>query len=453
MEERERAMSIEIRFGHPLPQHPDFPRRRAAWDFWERSFQGGPAYKSALDSQGEPVFIAHELESPEGQARRMRLATYRNYCRPILEKYNAFIFASPVQRDGRNPRFAEWARDVDGLGAGLHGFLRRASLWASIHGLRYVLMDSTKTEERQTLAQARAARNRLFLLDLEPRRVPHWTERGTELAEALVVFPAASQARLYTDNALTLIQLDKQGLVLSVAPPLPHHYGRVPLVKVTATDDGLSLLSDLAEVNKSLLNLDALLREELFKQTFTQFFAAGLDAEDLRETRLGGRKLICHTNPQVRIDRLTGDVSQAESIRATIAEDIRELYRLAGLHAPDLVEQNAAESGRALKIRWNDVSLRAAAIADHAEKAENALIRLWQAGMGGGEQVAESDYPEEFDVEDLAAQLETALKVLAAPLPRALKDAQARGLAARLQPKFTAEEWARFNRELEESSH
>jgi hypothetical protein len=45
------------------------------------------------------------------------------------------------------------------------------------------------------------------------------------------------------------------------------------------------------------------------------------------------------------------------------------------------------------------------------------------------------------------------LKVLAAPLPKALKNAQARSLAARLQPKFTAEEWARFNRELEELSH
>jgi hypothetical protein len=445
--ERLTLMAINIETGKPLPVHPDYAPLRLAWDFWELSYFGGPAYKRGRDSEGEPVFVTHEMESEEGQRRRLRLATYRNYCRPILAKYNAFIFSTPIRRDGRNARFRQWAADVDALGSSLHDYMRRASLWACVHGRRFALVDSTKTAASQTLAQARAAHSRLFLIDLDPRRVLNWTVRGTELVEALIQFPEAHQARLYTANTLTLIETNPQGTVASAAPPLTHQYGRLPVVKIGAADDDLSLLADLAEANKSLFNLDALLREELFKQTFTQFFAAGLDAEDLKETRLGGRKLICHTNPDIRIDRLTSDVSQAESIRASLGEDIREIYRLAGLHHPEAVQ--GSESGRALKIRWNEVSLRAAAIADHAEKAENQIIELWRAGMGGAEQVEPSDYPEEFDAEDLAVELEMTLKVLSSPLPATLKQAQARSLSAHLQPKLTPQEWQRLNAELE----
>lgn len=440
-----------VKVGQPLPQHKDYPARRMEWDFWSRSYEGGPKYKDAKDCLGESVFIEHELESPAGIARRKRMSTYRNYCRPICQKYNSFIFGYQIKRDTQSKPWVDWSANCDTFGTSLQEFMKQASLQAEIYGRYLVLIDTTKTFERQTQAQAKAAGNKVFVAPVAPYRMIDWVcdpRDPTQLQEALVLFPDEGLARLYTRETYTVIfiQQDTTDQVEMISPPIPHAYGRVPLVVVTALPEAQSLISDIAELNKSLFNLDSILREELYKQTFTQFFAAGLNADDLQTATLGGRKMICHTNPAIKIDRLTGEISQAESIRTSMREDIGEIYRLAGLQTPDVIQNT--ESGRALKIRWNEVSLIASSIADRAEKAENELAALWAIASGSAEP-QKSDYPEEFDTEEFAQELDATLKMVDGSLPWTLKAEQIRLFANRRFPKLTAEQNAQMQSEID----
>ena len=438
--------------GREVPFHPDYFRQRAARSFWRLSYQGGAKYKSGKDALGEEVFIKHEQESQQGVKRRKRLAVYRNYCKPIVNKYNDFVFIQPVKRDSSNQMFAQWSMNVDSLGTPLHEFMRLELRQAAVEGVRYCLVESTKAGADKTQAQAQAAGDRLFLIGLDADRIIHWTERAGMLAQALVYLPALQQVRLYDSANVVIGRLDPKdsGKLAAVENPVPHGYASLPVVKICALPDNASQIEDIAECNKSLFNMDALLREELARQTFTQWLITGIDAEDMAkaEAVLGGRRLWCINKQGIEARQLGSDISQAESIRKTIDGDIKEIYRLSGLHNPDVLQK--AESGRALHIRWNDVEITAAAIADHAEQAENRIIDLWVQGMGGGQLVAHSDYPEEFDTEDLAISLQMTLAMLPAGLPPLLKRLQIREFAARAYPKMSLEEKQVLEAELQQ---
>lgn len=450
---REGTRMLEsLRPGQPLPFHPEYGAWRKKWDFWSISYEGGPAYKSAVDSTGQPTFIEHELESPDGIKRRKRMATYRNYCRPICQKYNSFIFGYSIRRDSKMKPWVDWCADCDTFGTSLQEFMKSCSLQAEILGRYLILIDTTKIADLQTVAQSAAAGNAVFVAPVSPHRLVNWVcdpRDPTQLSEALVLFPAERCARFYSRDMIVRIDLkaDQENVVQAINMPETHLYGRVPLVVMTALPQGQSLISDISELNLSLFNLDSILREELYKQTFTQFFAAGLNADDLKSATIGGRKLVCHTNKDIRIDRLTGDVSQAESIRTSMREDVGEIYRLAGLQTPDVVQNT--ESGRALKIRWNEVSLIASSIADRAEKAENEVAALWAIAAGQAKP-QQSDYPEDFDTEEFAAELNSTLSMVDGTLPWTLKAEQIRLFASRRFPKMSNEQLATMEREIEE---
>lgn len=447
-------MSIleSVKVGQDLPVHPEYLKLKKRYDFWAASYDGGPDYKSVTDSLGQPVFIEHELESADGIARRKRMSTYRNYCRPICQKYNSFIFGYQIKRDTQLAPWQKWCEDCDTFGTSLQEFVKQSSLQAEIFGRHLILIDTTKRLDNQTQAQATAAGNRVFVSPIALSRLINWTcdpKDPTQLTDALVLFPAENCARLFTADYITQIDIkpDTQAQVHFIRFSTPHPYRRVPIVTMTALPQAQSLICDIAELNKSLFNLDSILREELYKQTFTQFFAAGLNADDLKTATLGGRKLVCHTNDKIKIDRLTGDVSQAESIRSSMREDIAEIYRLAGLHTPDVIQNT--ESGRALKIRWNEISLIASSIADRGEKAENELGALW-AIAAGSSTPTKSDYPEDFDAEEFAAELDATLKLVDGSLPWTLKAEQIRLFASRRFPKLTPEQQTTLQAEIDE---
>jgi hypothetical protein len=445
-------MSIrsQIEVGKDLPVHPEYERLCRLWKFLDLSYAGGSKYKNGVDADGEHIFIEHELESADGIKRRKRLATYRNYCRPIAQKYSAFIFGYPVIRDQDNSTLTEWAKDVDALGTPLDQFMASASLRAEVLGRWFLLLDTTKGVQTQTQAQAKAAGNRVFVSGIHPTRVRAWSNAREieQLTEVLIDSPDENLARLYTQKEIFTITL-KPGTftVQTIDPGQPHEYQRPPIVLVTALQDAAPLIGDVAELNKSLFNLDALLREELFKQTFTQFFASGMNAQGIKSATFGGRKLLCHKNKDVKIDRLTGDVSQAESIRNSIREDVGEIYRLAGLSNPDVVQNT--ESGRALKIRWNEIALIAAQIADRSERAENQVLTLWARALGAPAPKP-SDYPEEFDAEDLAVELQSSLDVLDSDMPWTVKEQHIQAYTQRKFPKMSDQQKKDLQAELDE---
>ena len=414
---------IKVEVGMPLPRNKEYGSRQARMGFLEASYRGGARYKRSNDAEGQPILVRHEQESAKSWERRLRMSSCHNFVKPIVDKLISFVFTSPITRSTEGA-FDEWAGDVDGNDMCLHEFMKRAVLMAEITGKWYIQMDSTKPEDRMTMAAVQAAGSKIILSDLHPKRVLDWRKDPCQL---LVVDDSIGEyggARLWSDDFVQVIELGKDGRVARILPADAHEWESMPIICVESHCSGESIVEDVAELQASIFNMDSILKEELSKQTFSQWWLASPNVrpEDLQSVDVGSRKVLVlpvDANT-IKFERLAGDTSQADSIRSSIAADIQEVYRIMGLKDPT-VEQGT-ESGRALKIRFTETAFIAASLSDMAEDAEEKITELWASAMG--QEIEGPEYPDSFDDEDVGQELQSAIQVVGTAFPDSLKRAQ-----------------------------
>ena len=441
---------ITVSKGKPLPYHEEYQSLALKYKFLEASYRGGAKYKSEKDSQGCDILIKHEQESEKAWARRKRMSTCHNFCRPLVDKMVGFVFSQPITRDVSEV-YTQWADDVDGNDVCLPDFVKYAVLKACQIGRWYVMLDTTKPEPDMTVAQATAIDARIVISHLHPSRVIHWNDN-----ELLVTDDKIGEyggARLWNKVTYQDILLGKDGRVAVIEAPVVHGWtAGMPIVCVKGQTSEESLIEDVAELQMSIFNLDSLLREELSKNTFSQYWMAcpSASGDMLQALDVGSRKVIVipvEANT-VKFERLSSDATQAESIRQSIEFEISEIYRTMGLKDP-LTETGGPESGRALKIRFTESAFRASEISDMACTAEERITDLVSEAMGID--IACPEYPEEFDEENLAEELTATLSVISADLPSSCKRAQVdkwAGLA--FGKRLETEEMIEMRQEIEE---
>jgi len=359
-----------------------------------------------------------------------------------------FVFGHNVKSDGSDA-FDEFQSDVDGKDMCLHEFMRRAVLKAAIYDRWYVMLDTTKPENAITMAQTKAAGSRILLEDLDPCRVMDWRDKPSKFLVTDETLGQFGGARLWDDVGYSEILLERDGNVASIGPVVPHGWSACPIVCVIPHCSGESLVEDIAEHQMSIFNLDSILKEELSKQTFSQWWLAGsgINKDDLQSVDVGSRKVLVlpvDANT-VKFERLSSDPSQAESIRESMASEIQDIYRTLGLKDP--TTETGPESGRALKIRFTESAFRATEIADMAEDAEEKITDL--VGDALGVEFEDPEYPEDFDDESITEELDACMKVITAQMPQSIKRAQVSKWCKAAFTKMDDEELVEMQQEIE----
>lgn len=445
---------IVIKVGEPLPQHPGYQHLRRQWDFLQLSFRGGYGYGFGRDAGGNDVFVKHEREVDgegvdlPGVNRRRMLSVFKNFCRPILCHFNDFVFRSPlVQRDESNAPWQEFVRDVDGQGADMQNVMRGVLLTAAKLGRGFVLMQTNRLPDQPiiNLAQQREAGIRQIALEISPLNVLDWRrdERG-HMTSALVQ-DTATRAALYSADTVQLITLDN-GVVSSIR----QLSSRMMLLIEAKPFGGVSQIQDIAEVNRQIYNLDSLLRAELYGSHFTQHVVFGVVPAQIDDATLGTYRLITIGPADARMERIGADTSQAASIREAIADDIREIYRIAGLRSGDPTTTATPQSGVSKAFDFHEIDAQLGAIADEAERVEGVIGELFNA-LGGGSRPERTQYPDTFAVSDLSEELRRTLDVLAEPMmPREVKRRQLAAYARVAFPGATMEDMAMMSEPAEE---
>ncbi|HOW70078.1 MAG TPA: hypothetical protein PKY77_05700 [Phycisphaerae bacterium] len=439
--------------GFPLPIHPQWASDCRRYDFLDLSYRGGPEYKKGYDSQGCPVLIEHDRETAVGRDRRTRLGVYVNHCRPIVRRFTDFVFRQDIQRCTDDSIFTEWTKDVDLQSTPLQTFMRSVVRRACVLGRYFVAVDTTRPSglEDMTRTQALAAKVRMFLKRVDPRRVVNWRRESDVLTEALVLYDDSSSAILWTPHVRVSMTLDEQGLVTSIIS-VDHGWPRLPLIELVPFD-GDSQIGDIAELNRDLFNHGTLLREELYNSTFTMRLMFGVRSSDLADEsgtmESGSNRLLCIPNPDAKLEVSGGDPAQAESIRKTITDSTTEIYRQCGLRAEDPMTTTAPQSGIALKVRFDEVSAQLSAIAEEAERVEGEIVKLYN--VANGTDVQPPDYPEQFGQPDAGVELGRSLAVLESPqVVPAVKRLEALRLARILHPKAAARDVSLIERQVRE---
>lgn len=448
---------ITFQLNKGIPYHADYMRDRTERAFYELSFNGGTRYKDGKDANGEEVFVEHEQESKKSSNRRKRLSVYRNYSQPIIKRYNNFIFGNSIRRD-MDATFQDWTKDVDLLGNSLHQFMKKAVLQAQKFGKWFVQVETSKTQDYQTVAQAENAGNKVFLIDVHPDVVVNWTCIHGVCTEILIHDADKRKLCLYDAINYQEVTLNDKEKVVSIGAPTPHGFGALPILMVHANDESLSQIRDVAEVNKQLFYYDSLLAEELSKQTFTQAFLIDYDPDDekraFKSIGMGSRKYIC-IPPDIdgknspKLEKMSADVSQATSISSAISANIQEIYRLAGLYDFGSSAMGDRASGNSLQIKFNEVSLMAASICQQAERAENNIVDFYNRLTTSS--IDHCDYPDadELDCESFTNELKSTLDIIGSTLPKVLKDEQIRSFAQIAFPHLDTQKHIELEKELQ----
>lgn len=450
----------DLAVGKPLPKHACYAAQATARDFWRRSNRSRWDYSAGHDAGGREILPQHERELPDRFKRRSAQAIPRKYVGPILDRYNDHVCRGKVVRQGTGAVYDKIKADADGAGTSLDQFMRRALRSAQTEGLTYLLADANVDGAYATAADEIAAGRRPILRRISADGVPWWRDWQGQVMEAIVLLTDRDGSTFgwyVTETTTQRISIDpKEGKVTNIEPPRQHTYGGCPLVRLVPLFDDDSDVGDdsqaapLAEIQKLILNLDSLHHEELYGSTFTTPVFLGVSAEEVKDVIVGPGKGLALPGSDGRtpaLGKLGADPAQAQSLREATIGWVRELYRIAGLSPGNPTETGAPESGVAKAFAFNEVETRLAALADAAEAAENLSMQRMAKSWGFAYQAA--DWPDSFDVQTLADELETVIRITTSQLPDVLKDNAVRSFADH-QFKLSPDEKTQLDEQLVE---
>ena len=434
---------LTFAIGKPVPTHPHLSEQTQARDFWRRSDRARWDYATGVDAQGNQLLPKHEREPDDRHTRRKRQAIVRRYARPILDRYNDFVGREEPQRPEASGPYQELLANADGAGRGLDAFVARLRRSAQTDGVAYALVDASDPEQYASQAQDQAAGKRGILRAINPDDVVWWRDWQGAVVEALVLCESREGGRFgwhVSETHVQRIELkqtddEKRWVVSGINEEEPHTYGACPLVRMSFDSDDCpgedSQCAPLAEGQKRICNIDSWLLEELQSCTFTTTAFLGVSADQVKEATGGPGMVVCLPNnggSNPVIGKIGSDVSQAASIRDSLAYEIRELYRVAGLTPGNPTEAAQPESGVAKAFAFNEIAAKCAALADACERLENRCVKLLSSAFGWA-YPGDADYPDTFDVPDLARELTICIQMQTAALPDVLKRAQVQRIA------------------------
>lgn len=428
------------------------------WGFYEASYAGGAAYKDARDAKGRPVLIRHEREYEDVKyQRRKRQVSYLNLCAPTLNQYAAYVFRKEAQRSF-DPAFVRWARNVDRRGTTLHLFMREALTWALIKGRVWIGLNSPVTvPTAMTALQRRTAGLEAYLTLNQPESVIDYEVEDGEVRRLVVRYRLKRKAGLFElesaeefydewfrDHYVRWRSEVREGRTVWLGEPHAHSFGRVPFVSVSPWD-GKSFLSDLAELNCEIFNLCSLLNEELFARVFTLYVALNVapPEDESRDVMVGSDNILYLNGEQGSAEfKAIGSSGDSEKILRALLWRIACFYQAAGLRTDSYVgESRQAASGISKAYDFQQAEVVMAAIADTAEQAENAILRLWAEQEGRDPaRIGVTNYADDFNVTSFQRELNDLATIVSLGLPLPPRAQQAI-LQTALKRKFAGEAW------------
>lgn len=470
----------ELVAGKELPQHDQYGRQATARKFWRRSDKAawdyagsnsGIAASAARDATGiNSIVPKHERETDERYIRRLGQTIARPYMRQILDRFSDHVYRVEATRPAAEGEYGKLMKNADGVGGTLQAVMKRATRRAQTEGAAYLLADSSDPLVYTTKAQEQAAGKRGIITIVNADQVIWWRCYKGMVVEAVILMCDAEGVDFgfYVSDRITqrinLKQPDKgvsisKPVVESLDAPVTHSYGGCPLVAlqpVFGEDDepgDSSQGASLAESVKRICNIESWHHEETQACTFTTQVFIGVLATDIKAMEVGPGMAVVMEKDGASVDNIGADPAQSQSLRESLAREITELYRAAGLVSGSPTEVQAPESGVAKAFAFNEVEAKLGAIAQAAQNSENLVVLRLSTGNGWAFP-GDALYPIDFALPDLADELDYVIRITTSTLPPLLQEKaiqQYAQLAFRLTDKEQKELGAQLQRRTEQA--
>lgn len=413
-----------------LATHADYDAMLSRWRFWMAAYEGTQALVDA------GALTRHPREDGQTYRDRCAEAVGFNYSRSIVHLFGNYLFEKPPMRDlgslAEDSLWQAFESDCDLFGVDLATFIVEQQKYASVYGHVGMLVD---TPGRGALSRKEEREDGVYpyLAAYHPEAILDWGYEREEGGR-----PELAWVKLLEEDGTVLIYErdrwerwrpadDKAGALVAEAELVAggeHPLGRVPFVwlmnvKARRRNIGVSDIADIALLDASILR-DLSLGSEVIKNSAFPMFRTPRpqpDASGEREVEVGPRAVL-EWDPEyeggAKQDWLEAAAREPiEAILMWTSKKAEEIYRMAnagGLHATQVSAE--ARSGVALRQEFQLLNTVLAAKANNLEEAERAIIGLWLAWQGRADEAAriKVERPKNFSVEDLAADLDNAVR-------------------------------------------
>lgn len=416
-----------------LKTHKDFSIMAPKWRFWEAAHEG----PEALVEYG--VLRQYATEDDRGYAIRKDEADGFGYSSSILSLYTELLHSKDPARDygrfGSDPLFELFLDDCNQLNSNFHVFLKEWAKQAAIYGHVGILVDKPSQEGVLTRQQAIDDKVYPYLSAYAPPAILDW-KYGKDVHRR----PVLEMVKLREDDGAILLYgrsiwqrwriEDEQGRAM--AQPLLdgeglNPLGVVPFVWLTNRRRldkfphrlplGDSDLKVVARLDAGILRASSLCDEVAKNAAFPMFrrpAELGPDPESGESYQPTGPQAVLPVEVRdgvlLKPDWLESAAKDPiEAIMGVMAMKTAELYRTANVGGLQVTENSGeAKSGVALRHEFQLLNSVLSAKAVSLEEAELTILYFWALwqDMPDAYSTVTVEWPQSFEVEDLAADLE-----------------------------------------------
>lgn len=321
-------------------KHPLYLDNFLEWNFLTNSYIGGKDYINSSN------LFRHKAESSLSHSLRLKRAYYYNYCQPVVDIYNQYIFSAKVIREFKTEAdyFTEVLNNSNGAGDNINVLMSGANKLSAINGISYIaVIPQDITEEPAVLT--RIVAQKPIITNLHATTIIDWAldEKGEFIWVLIKLKRYVDSNPLVErilDNVYILwtkdewIEFNATGVQTKRANNL---LGLIPIVPVTHFPNisrenliGRSLITDIARINRAVFNWCSLLDTILYDQTFSLLVIEGAGAP-IDTGKVGTSDAFTYENGTKTPVFISPDVKQGELFIGWIDRAIREMYRLACL--------------------------------------------------------------------------------------------------------------------------
>lgn len=448
-------------------RHPEYANMKPKWDFLLES------YESDLHDYADKYLEQFFREGPEEFKARKKRAERENHSKRIITILNSYLFSGEQVRAFKNKRFEKWCKNVDGKGTDVFDFENKVDLYASILGRVYVVLDkppidnptgtaldNLKVEPYAYIVHPQnvldikldSNGNVLWAMILETYRDDFDPFNTDDTAEK-------KRYRIWRGGFFYL--LDAEGNVLDtndelfkgegVRSPNNEKLSDVPtpiiVVDSAARSEysGLSVIADIAYIDKSIFNCWSLLDTILVEHTFSQLLypvealpisAIATNAE-LRAQLLTiarDRYLLWSSQNSggVAPAWISPDANQAKTLLEVIGQKTAAMYAILGL-AGEVTEEVKEMSGKAKSHDFDKINRMLIARASVMEDFERKLAKHYAYQIEIPEFEHSVVYPSTFDTRSIAEDITEAQGFESINMPALIKAKLLKGI---VQKKF-----------------
>ena len=422
------------------------------YDFFRRSYEGGSAYREGK------FLIRHPREKEDNYKRRLKQASFVNFCRDVVEIYVSYLYREQPERkaDKSDEVLETFLKNADLQGRAWGKVMRNLSKMASYYGIMGAIVDKPQGEKGASKGAELEAGVRPYIAAYSPLAIWDWKfgkdangvirlewivlEEGSDGGPTVLIKWGLETWESWRQEGGN----GKENNFISFALG-DNKLDQIPFALLLNRDSfkrmtGVSDIADIADVNKRIYYLDSDALEVIDATAFPILEGPVEAIEDSsgqsQETEIGTQSLLKRPEDKEGFKWIEAPHTSLEQILNHRNSSINDIKYMAKTGQADASKTGQVKSGVALELEFQQLS---ALMVDKAENAEDFehrvfdLVGLWE----GKDYEMLVKYARSFGIRDLMHDLDTAITSKAVVISPTFQAELAKAFAARILPKDT----------------